>query len=316
MNITVLDGFTLNPGDLSWNELEKLGNLTVYERTPSDLVVERAINSEIIFTNKTVITEEHIRLLPRLRYIGVFATGYNIVDVKAASEAGVTVCNVPAYSTDSVAQQIFSLILTITNHSEYYSEQNRLGRWTMSPDFAYTDFPLIELAGKTLGIVGYGNIGKATARIASAFGMHVRVVSSKPQEKLPEVVKTDVEDLFRLCDVVCMCCPLTDDNKGMINDSLLSLMKPSAIFINTARGGLVDEEALARALNEKRIYAAGVDVLSCEPPKENNPLLKARNCYITPHIAWATYEARVRCMKISVDNLKGFLDGKPLNVVS
>ena len=316
MNITILDGYTLNPGDLSWEGFETLGNVTLYDRTPAGLVVERALDAEVVLTNKTVIDEEAIRLLPKLRYIGIFATGYNVVDVKAASEAGITVCNVPAYSTDSVAQQIFALLLTICNHAEYHAEQNRLGRWCQSADFAYSDFPLMELAGRSLGIVGYGHIGKATARIAAAFGMKVAVCSSKPQEQLPEVVKTDLDHLFSDCDVVCLCCPLTESNRVMVNARLLGLMKPTAIFINTARGGLVDEAALAEALNEGRLYAAGLDVLCSEPPRCDNPLLKARNCYVTPHVAWATQEARRRCMEISVANLRQWMEGEPQNVVS
>ncbi len=315
MNITVLDGFTLNPGDLSWDSLAALGNLVVYDRTSADEVVQRALNSEILLVNKTVITEEHIRLLPNLKYIGVLATGYNVVDISAAAEAGVVVCNVPAYSTMSVAQQIFSLILTICNHTEYYSEQNRLGRWTASPDFSYTDFPLIELAGKRLGIVGYGHIGHAAARIAKAFGMEVLVVSSKPESELEGARKMDIESLFSESDIVCMCCPLTKDNAGIVNGRLLSKMKPSAIFINTARGGLVNEKDLAEALNDRRIYAAGLDVLSTEPPRSDNPLLTARNCFITPHIAWATKEARIRCLQISVDNVRAFIAGTPQNIV-
>lgn len=316
INITVLDGFTLNPGDLSWDTLKSLGNVTIYDRTAPDLVVSRAINADAVFTNKTVITEEDIRLLPKLKFIGIFATGTNVVDLKAAREAGIVVSNVPAYSTMSVAQQIFALLLSITNHAEYYSEQNRLGRWVHCDDFSYTDFPLIELADKTMGIVGYGNIGKATARIARAFGMKVKVVSSKPQSELPEVVKTDINGLFSESDVVCLCCPLTADNKGLVGKRLLDLMKPTAIFINTARGGLVNEQDLAEALNNGRIYAAAADVLSTEPPKEDNPLVRARNFFCTPHIAWATYEARVRCMDISIANLKAWLEGKPQNVVS
>ena len=315
MNIVVLDGYTLNPGDISWEPLEKLGKLTVYDRTAPGQVVERSLDVDILLTNKTVIGEEEIRLLPRLKYIGVLATGYNVVDVAAAKEAGITVTNIPAYSTDSVAQQIFALILTITNHAEYYSEQNRLGRWSRCEDFSYTDFPIMELAGKTMGIVGYGHIGKATARIASAFGMKVRVFSSKPQTELPEVVKTELDDLFRLSDVLCLCCPLAPDTKHMVNQRTLSLMKPTAILINTGRGPLVDEQALATALNEGKLHAAGVDVLSSEPPAEDNPLLHCRNCYVTPHVARESYEARQRLMSIAASNVSAFLSGNPVNIV-
>lgn len=315
MNITVLDGFTLNPGDLSWEPLEKLGNLTVYDRTPRELVVERCRGAEAVFTNKTFITADDIAALPGLKYIGVFATGYNVVDVEAATKAGVIVTNIPAYSTMSVAQHIFSLILTVSNHSEYYAMKNRDGAWASCRDFSYTDFPLFELDGKRLGIVGYGNIGHAVARIAKAFGMEVCVTSSKPQEAIPEVRKMDLDTLFSECDIVCLCCPLAPDTKEMVNSRLLSKMKKTAILINTGRGGLVRERDLADALNEGRIYAAGVDVLSSEPPKADNPLLQARNCFVTQHIAWATIEARRRCLQIAVDNLRAYLDGHPVNQV-
>lgn len=316
MKITVLDGFTLNPGDLSWEPLEKLGELTVFDRTSEELVVARGLDSEVLITNKTKITREHFMLLPKLKYIGVLATGFNVVDTEAASEAGVVVTNIPAYSTMSVAQHIFSLILTITNHTEYYSEQNRLGRWENCEDFSYTDFPLIELDGKRLGIVGYGNIGHAVAKLASAFGMNVSVFSSKRQEDIPEVKKESLEGIFRDCDIVCLCCPLNDETAGMVNKKTLSLMKPSSILINTGRGGLVNENDLAKALNSGAIYAAGVDVLSSEPPTADNPLLRAKNCIVTQHIAWATKEARERCMSMAASNLKAFLEGKPINVVN
>lgn len=315
MNIIILDGFTLNPGDLSWEPIKKLGKLTVYDRTPKEDVVARSRDAEVLFTNKTVITAEEIRQLPKLKYIGVFATGYNVVDVKAAAEAGVTVTNIPAYSTMSVAQHIFSLILTISNHSEYYAMKNREGAWTCCRDFSYTDFPLFELDGKRLGIVGYGHIGHAVARVAKAFGMKVAVFSSKPQEEIPEVEKMSLDELFSECDIICLCCPLAPDTKEMVNSRLLSKMKKTAILINTGRGGLVKEQDLADALNSGRIYAAAVDVLSTEPPKAHNPLLSARNCYVTQHIAWATVEARRRCLTIAADNLAAFLAGTPQNVV-
>lgn len=316
MNITVLDGNTLNPGDLTWEGFENIGNLTVYDLTPESMVVERGRDSEVLITNKTKITREILNQMPKLRYIGILATGYNVVDTKAAAEAGVTVCNIPAYSTMSVAQHIFSLILALTNMSEYYSIQNKAGRWECCKDFSYTDFPLIELAGKRMGIVGYGNIGQATAKIAMAFGMEVSVLSSKPQSELDGVKKESLEDLFSNCDVIALCCPLTPENSGMVKVDLISLMKPTAIFINTSRGGLVNERDLAEALNSGKIYGAGVDVLSCEPPKQDNPLLRARNCIVTQHIAWATKEARERCMQIAVSNIEAFLAGKPVNVVA
>lgn len=315
MKITILDGYGLNPGDLSWEGMERMGEVTVYDRTPEELIVPRSLDSEILITNKTPVTEETIRLLPKLRYIGVLATGYNIVDVAAAKEAGIVVTNIPAYSTDSVAQNVFALLLTITNHAEYYAEQNRLGRWSHNPDFCYWDYPLMELAGKRLGVVGYGHTGKAVTRIAHAFGMQTAAYSSKPQEEMPETVKMELDELFRECDVVSLHCPLTETTRHLVDTRRLELMKPTAILINTGRGPLVDEEALALALNEEKIYAAGLDVLSQEPPREENPLLKARNCYITPHISWATREARIRLMDIAVGNLRAFLDGKTVNNV-
>lgn len=312
----MLDGFTLNPGDLDWAPLERLGELTVYDRTEAELVVDRAKDAYIVFVNKTILTAAQLAELPKLKYVGVFATGYNVVDVKAAAKLGIAVTNVPAYSTMSVAQQIFALILAITNRSEHYAQENRKGRWCESPDFAYTDGALIELAGKTFGVVGFGNIGKAATDIARAFGMKLRAFSSKPQSELGDVVKSSLDELFSQSDVVAMCCPLTESNRQMVDARLLSLMRPSAIFINTARGGLVDENALAEALREHRIYAAGLDVLSAEPPTDSNPLLHLDNCYVTPHIAWATLEARRRCLAIAATNLASYLSGTPTNIVS
>ncbi len=315
-NIVLLDGFTLNSGDLSWEPLAKLGNLKVYDRTAPEEVVARCADAEIVLTNKTVLTAEHIARMSRCRYIGIIATGVNVVDVAAAANAGIVVTNVPSYSTESVAQHSFSLILTITNHSEYHAAEDRNGRWGMSPDFAYSDFPLIELAGKRFGVVGFGHIGCAATRIARGFGMKTAAASSKSQEGLGEVEKMDLEQLFEECDVVCLCCPLTDDNRGMINRTLLDHMKPTAIFINTSRGGLVNEHDLAEALNERRLYAAGLDVLCHEPPVDGSPLLSARNCYVTPHVAWATFEARKRCLDIATANVRLYLAGQPQNVVS
>lgn len=316
MKITVLDGKTLNPGDLSWEALGSLGDLTVYDRTEPELVVERSSDSEIILTNKTVITSGIISQLPKLKYIGVLATGYNVVDTAAASKAGIIVTNIPAYSTASVAQTAISLLLAITQRPEYYTNQNRHGRWSASPDFSYADYPLIELAGKNFGVIGFGRTGHATASIARALGMNVKVFSSKPQDQLPEwVEKMDLDDIFRHCDAVSLHAPLADDTFHIVNRERLALMKPTAIILNTARGPLVDEKALAEALNAGNIYAAGVDVLSTEPPASDNPLLSARNCFVTPHIAWATKEARIRLMEICAANVKAFLDGRPQNVV-
>lgn len=315
-NIVLLDGFTLNAGDLSWAPLAELGNLKVYDRTAPEEVAARCAGAQIVLTNKTVLTADHIARMTECRYIGIVATGVNVVDVAAAVRAGMTVTNVPAYSTESVAQHIFSLILTITNHSEYHAAEDRNGRWGMSPDFAYSDFPLIELAGKRFGVVGFGHIGRAAARIARGFGMKTAAASSKTQEELGDVEKMDLTRLFEQCDVVCLCCPLTDENRGMVNRNLINRMKPTAIFINTSRGGLVNERDLAEALNDRRIYAAGLDVLNREPPVDGSPLLSARNCYVTPHVAWATREARKRCLDIAAANVRLFLAGTPQNVVS
>lgn len=317
MEITILDGYTANPGDLSWAPLEAFGTVNVYNRTPRELIAERARDAEIVLTNKTVLERNIIDKLPKLRYIGVLATGYNVVDIEAATEKGIIVTNVPAYSTDSVAQMVFALILEITNGAGHYAEENRKGRWSHSEDFCYWDSPLIELAGKTLGIIGFGNIGSTVADIALAFKMKVRTMTSKAQKDLPAgVVKTSLEDLFRTSDIVSLHCPLTKENYHLINEETLALMKPTAILINTGRGGLVNENALAQALNNGRLYAAGVDVVSEEPILERNPLISARNCYITPHIAWASYEARKRLIQIAIDNVTAFLDGNPENVIN
>ena len=315
-NIVILDGYAANPGDLSWKELESIGNLTIYDRTAPEDVVDRCRNANIVFTNKTVISGEAMASMPEVVFIGVLATGYNVVDIKTAQTLGITVCNVPAYSTMSVAQNVFALLLDVTNEVAHYSSDVRRGSWSSSPDFAYTDTTLIELAGKRMGIVGYGAIGSKVAEIAQAFGMEVCAYTSKEQEKLGQVVKTDLDTLFMTSDVVSLHCPLTDDTYHLVNETRLELMKPTAILINTGRGQLVDEQALADALNYGKIYAACVDVLSQEPPQISNPLPTARNCRITPHISWATKEARERLLAISVENLRAFMAGTPQNVVS
>jgi len=317
MKIIVLDGHGLNPGDLSWKGFEKLGECTVYARTAPEQIMERAAGAEILITNKTVLTADIMRALPDLKYVGVLATGYNVVDVKAAKELGIVVTNIPAYSTDSVAQMVFAHLLTITQRVEYYTEENRKGRWANCRDFCYWDTSLMELAGKKIGIVGFGHTGQATARIASAFGMQVLVYTSKSEEQLPSgVSKVSLDDLFSTCDVVSLHCPLTDTTKHLVNAARLKQMKASAILINTGRGPLVNEQDLADALNMGKIHAAGVDVLSCEPPKADNPLLTAKNCYVTPHIAWATIEARSRLMDMAVENLSSFLSGKTIHNVA
>ncbi|MDE6291158.1 MAG: D-2-hydroxyacid dehydrogenase [Muribaculaceae bacterium] len=317
MRISVLDGYGLNPGDLSWEGMAKLGELTVYDRTAPEDTFERAKDSEILITNKTPINGEMIARLPKLRYIGVLATGYNVVDVAAAKEHGVTVTNIPAYSTMSVAQQVFALILAVTNRVEHYAAQNSDGRWSRNPDFCYWDTPLTELAGKTMGIVGLGNIGRAVARIASAFGMRVIANTSKRQEELQDgIEKKGLHEVFAESDIVTLHCPLTPETEKMVDTPTLSLMKPTAMLINTGRGPLIDESAVADALREGRLGAFGADVLSSEPPAEDNPLLSAPNTYITPHIAWATREARERLMDIAVGNLTAFLNGESRNEVS
>ena len=317
MKIVVLDGYALNPGDLSWTGMEALGELTVYERTSPSEVLERSTGAEVLITNKTVITAEHMVALPQLKYIGVLATGYNVVDIDEARNRGIVVTNIPAYSTASVAQMVFAHVLNITQRVGYYATENANGRWTNSVDFCYWDTDLVELDGQKMGIVGLGNIGRATARIAQAFGMEVLVVTSKEQSALPEgMKKVTLDELFAQSDVVSLHCPLTPDTKEMVNAARLQTMKPSAILINTGRGPLVNEQDLADALNEGRIAAAGLDVLSVEPSVTGNPLLGARNCFITPHIAWATKEARIRLMDIAVNNLKSYQEGIIINNVA
>ena len=317
MKIVVLDGYCLNPGDLSWEDMGSLGDLQVYDRTSPSELLERAEGAEVLITNKTLISDKDMDALPELKYIGVLATGYNVVDVEAAKQKGIVVTNIPAYSTRSVAQMVFAHILNITQRVEHYACLNRHCKWSDSADFSYWDTELIELDGKWMGIVGFGNIGQATARIALAFGMKVAVFTSKPQSDLPEgIIKMDLDQLFSTCDVVSLHCPLTPSTKEMVNAKRLNLMKPNAILINTGRGPLVNEQDLADALNEGRIMAAGIDVLSIEPAVRTNPLLSARNCFITPHIAWATKEARTRLMQIAVSNLKEFLNGNVVNNVA
>lgn len=317
MKIVVLDGYGLNPGDLTWSGLEALGELKVYDRTAPEELLERSKDADALITNKTVIVKEDMASLPKLRYIGVLATGYNVVDIDAAKERGIVVTNIPAYSTDSVAQMVFAHLLNITQRVGYYADENRRGRWTANADFCYWDTPLLELAGKKMGIVGFGHIGQATARIAQAFGMEVGVFTSKEQSALPVgMKKMELDELFASCDVVSLHCPLTPSTKEMVNAKRLNTMKANAILINTGRGPLVNEQDLADALNEGRIAAAGLDVLSVEPAAEGNPLLSARNCFITPHIAWATKEARIRLMNIAVHNLRSYQEGKVVNNVA
>ena len=317
MKIVVLDGYGLNPGDLSWDAVSQLGELTVYDRTSSEEVIERSAGAEAILTNKTVITAEIMEALPDLKYIGVLATGYNVVNIDAAREKGIVVTNIPAYSTPSVAQMVFAHILNIAQQVQHHSEEVRKGRWTNNADFCFWDTPLIELREKKIGLVGLGHTGFNTARIAIGFGMQVTAYTSKSSLQLPpEIKKRTLDELFSECDIVSLHCPLTDETKELVNAERLCLMKPTAILINTGRGPLVNEQDLADALNAGKLYAAGLDVLSSEPPKADNPLLTARNCYITPHIAWASLEARTRLMDILVENIKAFQAGKPVNNVA
>lgn len=316
MEIVVLDGYTLNPGDLNWTELQSLGRCTIYERTPVDTIIERAYNAEIVLTNKTVLTKAILQQLPKLKYIGVLATGYNVVDIVAAKQLGIIVSNVPAYSTMSVAQLVFALLFELTHHVGHHSNEVKNGRWTSHNDFSFWDFPLIELSGKQFGIVGYGNIGKAVAAIAVSLGMEVLVStrSLKPTERSVRFV--DIQTLFASSDVISLHCALNDETKHLINAKSLAVIKRSAFLINTGRGPLVDEQALADALNNGMLAGAGLDVLSSEPPSLNNPLPAAKNCIITPHLAWATTAARRRLMNTVVENIRCFINNKPINVVS
>ena len=317
MTIVVLDGYGANPGDLSWERLYELGEVSIYDRTAPDEIVERAKGAEAIFTNKVIIDKQVMQQLPRLRYIGVLATGYNVVDMDEASRRGITVTNIPAYSTFSVAQMTFAHILNITNRIGRYARHNKNGRWCSSVDFCYWDTPLHELAGKTMGIVGLGNIGMHVAKIAQDFGMDVFALTSKNSSDLPEGIrKTTLEGLLAVSDILSLHCPLTDDTFEMINKQTLAKMKQGSILINTGRGPLVNEQDVADALYSGHLAGYGADVLTKEPPAEDCPLLKAPNAFITPHIAWATVEARERLMNTAFENLADFINGTPQNVVN
>jgi glycerate dehydrogenase len=316
MNIVVLDGFTLNPGDLSWDELKSLGPCEIYDRTPREMLWERARNAEILLVNKVELSRELISQLANLKYIGVLATGTNIVDLAGARERGIPVTNVPAYGTRAVAQTTLALLLELTQHTGHHAKTVREGRWSRSPDWCYWDTPLIELDGLTMGIVGLGRIGQAVSELASAFGMKVLAVS--PSQKSPAGFTrlVNLETLFRESDVISLHCPLTPLTKNLVNAERLGWMKPTALLLNTSRGALIDEPALTDALNSGRIAGAGLDVLSQEPPPADNPLLHAKNCLITPHLAWATRAARCRLLQKAVENVRAFLSGKPQNVVN
>lgn len=317
LKIVVLDGYTLNPGDLSWKDLEALGTVKIYDRTHPGEVVERATGAQIVLTNKTVLDGEALSQLPDLKYIGVLATGYNVVNLEAARRQGITVTNIPAYSTDSVAQMVFAHLLNITQRVGHYAEEVASGHWTKQADFSYWNTPLVELAGKTLGVIGLGHTGMATARIALAFGMQVLAYTSKSAAELPAGIRKadSLEQVFSDSNVVSLHCPLTETTKNLVNMERLKLMKREAVLINTGRGGLVNETDLAEALEKGLLAAAGVDVLSSEPPVPGHPLVGVKNCFITPHIAWATLEARQRLMGKAVRNIEAFLSGQPINTV-
>lgn len=316
MKIVVLDGYTENPSDLSWEPIACQGELTVYDRTSPGDVISRIGDAEAVFTNKTPLTKETLEACPSVKFVGVLATGYNVVDVAAAKERNVTVCNVPAYGTAAVAQHVFALLLELCHRAGHHSDTVHAGRWGDCPDFCYWDFPLMELAGKTMGVVGYGNIGKTVAGIAKSFGMTVLACGSRPPTSDDLVRGVTLEALLAQSDVISLHCPLTDSNRGMIHSGSIAKMKDGVILINTARGPLIVEEDLRAALESGKVAGAGLDVLSTEPPVGGNPLLGAPNCIITPHIAWAPKEARARLMDIAAKNLSAYRSGAPINVVN
>lgn len=314
IKLTILDGHAVNPGDLPWDPFKKYADITVYERTTKDLLINRIGSSDAIFLNKITIDENVLSSCPNLKYIGVLATGYNVVDIEAAKKHGVIVTNIPAYSTDSVAQHVFSFILNFTNQVASHNESVKNGDWIKCPDFCYWKSPLMELSGKTLGIFGYGNIGKKVSEIAKAFGMNVICCTRTPKDGMPQAVTFD--QMMKESDFVSLHAPLTEKTKNIINKQSLSLMKPTAYLINTARGGFVVEEDLAECLKNKTISGYAADVLLEEPMNASSPLLNAPNCVITPHIAWAPLETRTRLQNIALENLKAWLNGNPINVVS
>ncbi|MDF2947479.1 MAG: hprA [Bacillales bacterium] len=317
MKICVLDGQTLNPGDLSWSELEQIGETKIYDRTPVDLIVERALDAEVVLTNKTPLNRATLERLPNTKYIGVLATGYDVVDVQAAKELGKIVTNIPAYSTASVAQMVFALLLEHCHRVQRHSDAVMQGDWSKSIDFCFWNYPLIELSGKTMGIIGLGTIGLETAKIASAFGMRILAYNrSRREVDLPNFEYVELDELLKSSDVVSLHCPSTPETEGIINSEKLALMKSSAILINTSRGKLINSQDLADALNAGVIQGAGLDVLPAEPPEATNPLLSAKNCIITPHIAWATKEARNRLLNTAIGNVKAYTSENPINVVN
>jgi glycerate dehydrogenase len=317
MKIVILDGYTINPGDLSWSRLEEYGELTVYERTPKELIVSRIGGAEIVMTSKCVLTAEVMRQCPNLKWIGILATGINMVDLEYASSHNILVTNIPAYSTDSVAQFTFSLLLEICNQAGVHSEAVRSGQWQNSKDFCFCLTPQMELAGKIFGIVGYGNIGKRVAKMAEAFSMNVLIASKYPDPSFEteRITFTSLDELFAVSDIISLHCPLTEENKGFINQNSISKMKDGVIVLNTSRGPLINEEDLAQALKSGKVFAAGLDVLSVEPPKDTNSLTGIPNCFITPHIAWITSESRNRLINVAVSNLESYLAGENINNV-
>lgn len=315
MNIVVVDAYPLNTGDLSWEGIRALGKLTIYDRTPANQITERCYDADIILTNKVPFGRTAIESLPRLKLICVVATGYNIIDILVAKERGIMVCNVPGYGTASVSQHVFALLLELTNHVGENAASVKAGEWQRSEDWCYTKAPVTELEGKTMGIVGFGDIGRRVAAISNALGMKV-IYYSPSKKNSSEAVPVSLENLFAQSDVITLHCPLTAENKGFVNARLIQSMKPSAYLVNTARGQLIDEQALADALNQGIIAGAALDVLSAEPPQAGNPLLAAQNCIITPHNAWISREARERIMKTTINNISTFLDGNPVNVVN
>lgn len=317
IRIVVLDGHTVTPGDLSWQQFEELGEVVVYPCTKAEETIERSKGADVLLTNKVVIDRSIMEALPGLKYIGVLATGYNVVDIDEATKRGIVVTNIPAYSTDSVAQMMFAHLLNITNSIGHYAKENRQGRWSRNEDFCYWDTPMLELAGKTLGIVGLGNIGLKVAEIARAFGMDVFAFTHREASSLPfEIHKTTLDGLLSAGDIITLHCPLSDKTFEMINRESIAKMKQGAILINTGRGQLVNEHDVAEALASGQLAAYGTDVMEQEPPSANNPLLSAPNAFITPHIAWATFEARGRLMTIAANNVKAFIEGQPVNVVN
>jgi glycerate dehydrogenase len=317
MKIVILDGYTENPGDLSWDGFEKLGELTVYDRTPREKIIERIGKAEAVIVNKTPIDKATIEACPNVQYIGVLATGYNVVDVNAAKEKGIAVCNIPTYGTDAVAQFAIALLLEVCHHVAHHSQAVHEGRWENNADWCFWDYPLIELAGKTMGIIGFGRIGQATGRIAKALGMKVIAYDEHANDSGAMIAEyVSLDELFAQSDIITLHCPLFPATEGIINKKNIAKMKDGVIIINNSRGQLIHEADLAEALNSGKVYAAGLDVVSSEPIKGDNPLLKAKNCIITPHISWAPKESRKRLMDIAVNNLAAFIDGNPINVVN